>query len=350
MVSLRESAIGLALALALLPHSAAAQIPVPLRGPWVARNTADELRRLGIGEAEAQALWRTEQLRCQWVEQAPGDLPPGVIAAAFSCATPAGLLQLGVTRVGETMVVTVVSPLDVGIKLVVLDRPKAAAAPPPRDDSPPPRNGSPPAAPAPARDSIPQFPWPPPQWTLRTVLPEGLGVAREGEALGLIFDRLRTALRRAQISEWTVYGIDTDGFALVARLEHIDENGLPAADRWSGDARPRSFSIADYVKALFTAKPGRYRVIAFVVTAKTVVAGPAADRQTIEELWQSGASELPVRVRGTVLPQSGRAEALVYEFFRPSQDDPPVQVSASRLTVPLHLAGAGLWRIEELTR
>jgi hypothetical protein len=238
----------------------------------------------------------------------------------------------------ELLLVNVVSPADPVMKLLVFVRPTAAAKPPPRAGGPPPVDARPPQpvplpdAAAPPADTIPQFPWPPPKWTLRTVLPPGLGVAAEGEQLGVIVDRLRASLRRAQISEWTVYGIDSDGFSLVARLEHIDEAGRPAADRWSGNLRPRRFRVADYLQALFTTKPRQYRIIAFVVTAKAVIAGAVApDRETIERLWQGGASDLPKRVRTTSLPPSGRVEALVYEFFRPSEDDPPAQVTTSGL-------------------
>ena len=72
------------------------------------------------------------------------------------------------------------------------------------------------------------------------------------------------------------------------------------------------------------------------------------DKDTLNRLWRGGAGDLPDDVRKINLPPSGRCEALVYEFFRATDDDPPVRVADSRLTGPQHLAGAGLWPIESL--
>jgi hypothetical protein len=199
---------------------------------------------------------------------------------------------------------------------------------------------------------MPQFPWPPPRWSSRAVLPAALVIARESEPLGPIFDRLREALRRADISEWSVFAVGGEGFAIVSRLENIDDDGRPTPTRWSIDrlsARPRSFSIPGYIAALFNASPGRYRVVAFVVTAWPVTASSShATPATMENLLASGAGDLPYELRITPLPRSGRCEALVYEFFRPSEDDSPTQVTASRLSAIQHLAAAGLWHAEDL--
>ena len=72
--------------------------------------------------------------------------------------------------------------------------------------------------------------------------------------------------------------------------------------------------------------PGRYRVIAFLVTARTVTPGAPADKDTLNRLWRGGAGDLPQDVRQIALPLSGRCEALVYEFFRATEDDPIVIV------------------------
>jgi hypothetical protein len=184
------------------------------------------------------------------------------------------------------------------------------------------------------------------------VLPPGIAVTAAGEPLGAIFDRLRVAIRRAQITEWSVYAIGADGFAIVSRLERIENDGRPAAERWAVDpVRPRPFSVADYLAALFRANPGRYRVIAFVVTGLPVTASAdTPDREMMERLLRSGAGDLSDELRRAPLPASGRCEALVYEFFRPSQDDQPAQVTSSQLSVMNHLAGAGLWALEDLNR
>ena len=199
---------------------------------------------------------------------------------------------------------------------------------------------------------MPQFPWPPPRWTSRLVLPPGVAVRAEGELLGDIFSRLRAALTRADITEWSVYAIGTDGFAIIARLENIDDDGRPTPTRFQAPGvRSRTFDIRDYLTNLLRARVGRYRVVALVVTAAPVTAGPTAtDRATMDRLLVSGAGTLSEQLSRTPLPAGGHSEALVYEFFRPSEDDPVQQVLESRLSAVQHLAGAGLWRREELTQ
>lgn len=207
------------------------------------------------------------------------------------------------------------------------------------------------AAAAPPPEPMPQFPWPPPKWTSRYPVPDGL-VMRTGnpETLGTAFDRIKEALRRADMSEWSVYVIGDDGFAVVTRLESIEVDGRPKPDRWSVDQRPlEKFSLQAYLAALFRAQPGRYRVVVLTVTARPVIAGPAPPTPTqIEKLLKSGAGDLPLEIRRQNLGPSQHCEALIYEFYRASADDPPTLVEMSALSPVQHLVGAGLWRKEEL--
>jgi hypothetical protein len=198
----------------------------------------------------------------------------------------------------------------------------------------------------------PQFPWPPPPWTARVVVPRPLTIAADAEPLGAIFDRLVAAMRRAQIDQWSVYAIGADGFAIVGRLETIAEDGRPAPNRWSVDPpQSRPFSIKEYLAALFSASPGRYRAIALLVTPRAVIAGEQPiDVKGIEKLLRAGAGELAEELRQVPLPAGGRCEALVYEFARRSADDPVEHITSSPLTVVQHLSGAGLWTAEELKR
>jgi hypothetical protein len=302
-------------------------------GSWVATGPPAPLARLLIDEDGARITWKGEQVRCEETSTTR-NLPPSLRSITFECATADGPVLIAVTGTPEPLLlVHAVLPGMPGLHTVVFARPTASAKPPPKQSA----------------GALPQFPMPPPEWTLRTVLPNGLVVTREGEPLGDIFDRLRQALGRAQIQDFTVYGIENDGFALVARMESIADDGKPAPERWAqGVVRTPVFSVTDYLKALFTARPGRYRVIAFLVTPRTVTPGAPADKDTLNRLWRGGAGDLPQEVRRVALPPSGRCEALVYEFFRATDDDPPVQVADSRLTGPQHLAGAGLWPLERL--
>lgn len=326
----RILAIGVIL---LLPANSAivAQPRPSWDGIWItARETP--INPLDIREGAVHIGWKGTRVACTETSAAR-NLPETLRSASFECVTTDGPVLLAITGTPEPLLlVHAVVPGMPGIQSFVFTPPTAGSKPPPKPSA-----------------GLPQFPMPPPQWTLRTVLPPGLIVTREGEPLGDIFDRLRQALTRAQIQDFTVYGIENDGFAVVARMESIDDDGKPASERWiQGVVRPAVFSVGDYLKALFTARPGRYRVIAFLVTSRTVTPGAPADKDMLNRLWRGGAGDLPQDVRQIALPASGRCEALVYEFFRRSDDDPPVHVADSRLTGPQHLAGAGLWPIERL--
>src|SRR5262245_45397565 len=187
MVNLRTSGLAALVFLLSLPFPAAAQTPpaaaqtpAQLRGIWIARDRSDEISRLSIAQAGAEVTWRRrETVKCEMVTQADR-LPPTLVVATFRCATSAGLLQLGITRPPEgLLLVNFVSPADPDMKHLVFVRPTAAPKPRPPTDTA--GDARPPVFPAPPPDAIPQFPWPPPRWTLRTVLPSELGVAAEGE-------------------------------------------------------------------------------------------------------------------------------------------------------------------------
>jgi hypothetical protein len=198
---------------------------------------------------------------------------------------------------------------------------------------------------------MPPFPWPPPKWTSRYLLPDGLVTSGRPESLGTFFDRIVSVLRKAAVEEWSSYAIENDGFAIVSRLESIDDNGRPrpGAQRWGTRASAENVdSLKNYLTALFKARTGRYRVIAFIVTSLPVVAGAEpADAARMNRLLREGATALPESMRARVA-NSVRCEALVYEFFQASADEPMQLVESSHLTPTQHLAGAGLWRVEDL--
>jgi hypothetical protein len=201
--------------------------------------------------------------------------------------------------------------------------------------------------------AFPQFPWPPPKWTSRYLLPDGLVTTGQMQTLGYFFDRVRDALRRAQVDEWSSYAIGEDGFVIVSRLESIQDSGSPSPGpaRWNTDRLPATIDgLKAYLSALFTARTGRYRVIALVVTPRSVVAGAEAPGvQGMASLLRMGATALPDSFRNRTVP-SVRCEALIYEFFKASEDDSIKLVEASRLQPTDHLVGAGLWKMEDLRR
>jgi len=200
--------------------------------------------------------------------------------------------------------------------------------------------------------AIPQFPWPPPKWTSRYMLADGLVTSGRPEPLGALFDRVVSALRRAVVEEWSSYAIGDDGFAVVSRLESIDDEGKPrpGAQRWATGAWDGIDTLRKYLSALFKARPGRYRVIAFVVTARAVGSGSEEpDPASMNRLLREGSTALPDILRSRTVTFV-RCEALIYEFFQASEDDQIRLVESSRLRPTQHLSGAGLWKEEDLRR
>jgi hypothetical protein len=198
----------------------------------------------------------------------------------------------------------------------------------------------------------PHFPMHPPRWTSRMKIPDALVVKDGKETLGIALGRILDALRRAQISEWALYTFESDGFAVVCRMETIGDNGIafPPPKRWTIDPSPiNGWNLSIYVHALFTALPGRYRVIVLVVTPLPLVAGsdqPKSD--DLVNLLKSGAADIPPDMKGQIMKEGTRCEALVYEFYKRRPSDDARFVELSTVTPVQHLSGAMLWAASQL--
>lgn len=188
------------------------------------------------------------------------------------------------------------------------------------------------------------FPWPPPRWTTRHDLPPRL--FEGGRTLGDAFARLRDALVRAGYDEWGVYGLGRDGFVVVARREVIDEAGEPIPPRWSEAEEELSWGA--YFRSLVFADPGRYRIIAIVVSPRPLRPGGTADEGALARMTLDGSRNLPPERAGTPLATGTQYVALIYEFYRRSEDSPIRLVTRSRISSVDHLSRAQLWTRQEL--
>lgn len=197
---------------------------------------------------------------------------------------------------------------------------------------------------------IAEFPWPPPEPTLRYRVRRDLLIRSDSETLGSAFDRLTGTLERAGIDQWSAYGAGRKGFAVVGRLEHIRDDGTPEQPRWTLESGQAKFSLGEYLLRLFVASPGRYRVIVFLVRPPVPYSySPAPTPGQLDTLLLHGATALPDTLRG-VPARLANVEALIYEFYRPTEHRPPsfVRRTESPLTAIGHLAGAGIWSRQEL--
>jgi hypothetical protein len=216
------------------------------------------------------------------------------------------------------------------------------------------------------------FPWPPPRASATTTIP--LRAAMESwrsehyfpprpahapvflspDKLAEFFSRsppqlthadhaLRYILSSAGYVETSYHPIP-DGFAMVTRLEQIEADGRPKEPgRWeiSGPAF-RSFSILEYLRALFTAPPGHYRILVFTVTPVPVTQSSASVSSGEAGEWlRSGSDILPEKVGNQEFNWNYHCTVLIYEFEHGSARS-KAALRYPGLPATSHLTGAGL--------
>lgn len=218
---------------------------------------------------------------------------------------------------------------------------ETAAAP-----SPPPPPPSPVAAePAPA--AIPEFPWPPPRASATVVLPAAF-LRSAGAVLhfGDVDHTLTSALDSCGYFDRSYYAVP-DGFAIVTRLEQMQADGASKAppERWALEFKPlERFSLESYLRALFTANPGFYRIIVFVVTSQSFSQSPTGVTRDEALKWlQGGLDRLPAELAGRELTDRYACTALIYQFEQPASGEGAKLDVPSDLPGRIHLERAKLW-------
>ena len=88
--------------------------------------------------------------------------------------------------------------------------------------------------------------------------------------------------------------------------------------RWSTDLPAREvFSLADYLKALFSAPEGHYRVIVFIVSDQPFATAAAAPSEAQADAWlHGGLNVLPAAIAGLPLGPGHACTALIYQFHK----------------------------------
>jgi hypothetical protein len=188
------------------------------------------------------------------------------------------------------------------------------------------------------------FPFPPPRPSAFQVIPRELLVAgRPRLLLKDIATELDSAFTACGYGEKTYYGIP-DGFAMVSRIEQINEDGTPNSHRWSLEIIPiEKFSLRAYLNALFKGRSGHYRVIAFIATPHSFTpknVEVTSDQTT--EWFFGGSTTLPEEIGNREYSASHACTAFIYEFRRIAGGQPEF-VKPSQMTGRTHLENAGLW-------
>lgn len=199
-----------------------------------------------------------------------------------------------------------------------------------------------------SHEELPAFPWPPPKASGTRDLPLAWLVDASATATLADLDaRLTSALDRLGYGERSYFGVP-GGYALVTRLERIEDDGTPRAgpERWAlDDARSTSFSLRDYLRALLLARPGHFRVFVFAVTPRAFAATGAAVGASEALAWiGAGFVRLPDAVGAIPLASAPfHCTVLIYEFERAAEADPAKVVVPGHVEARQHLVRAGLW-------
>lgn len=110
------------------------------------------------------------------------------------------------------------------------------------------------------------------------------------------------------------------GFQIITQIEQINKNLTPKttnSERWNADdaAKPEIKSIIDYLRLIFSANIGYYRVYLFKFTGKeSIPKGPAIEYDDMIDLFTGSPQSLPISEREKKVDGNYIFSVWVYEF------------------------------------
>ncbi len=196
----------------------------------------------------------------------------------------------------------------------------------------------------------PRFPWPPPQASASVIITEKLLSKLQNEAVIRDVDNILSAALEASGYVEKSYFPVQDGFALVTRLEQINPDGSPKEppDRWTTEVRTmREFTLKEYLRALFTANPGHYRIIVFIVTSPPFSQSDVTvDQKEAIDWLRRGLNKLPLSIARKPYTNQYTTTALIYEFEKPESRESTLKLPSS-LTGRIHMQKSGFFQALE---
>jgi len=197
---------------------------------------------------------------------------------------------------------------------------------------------------------IPEFPMPIPIPTAqKDVEKEWL---KNCKNLGQINQKLVASLDKNGYKEKCYYRMP-NGFALVALIEKINDDGSPKPnpERWEMgiDGNKKSFSLENYLKALFFVKnPAYYRIIVFAVTNSLLSYKKEKATPAETESWlKEGVKGLPKEISELPYSRSHQVVALIYEFEKQAEGKTPRMLGRNEgkpVHPETHLNQSGIWK------
>jgi hypothetical protein len=175
-----------------------------------------------------------------------------------------------------------------------------------------------------------------------------LHLIRDGISLDELAEHIGNVMASVGCEEQSFYSldaVDNRGCAIATHIEQIKSDGRPVTkQRWSFQLPSyESFFIKTFLAALFTAKPGYYRLIALVVSEKQLVEKASPPSASQAEVLIHGPKSPPSDLWTIPLTSAYRCIAYIYEFVRPTRSHEPVFMKESPdVTARMHLASTGL--------
>ncbi len=190
---------------------------------------------------------------------------------------------------------------------------------------------------------MPEFPFPPPAPSCQLDIS---AYFTDKAKLGPLADHLNQAFQGTGYYERKYYYVP-GGFAMATRMEQFNADGSCKGEpgRWSTKpVREESFEWLAYLKALFSAEPGYFRVFVFVVSDQPWVVDRTRTITSKEAgSWLHGGTHLlPDAIRQQPIRMDHRVSVLIYEyevseathkssFSKPSRLGPQDHMEKSRL-------------------
>src|SRR5262249_44957719 len=192
------------------------------------------------------------------------------------------------------------------------------------------------------QSALPQFPWPKPSAAGQLALS---AFPATSTRLKDVSDVLERALTRLGYSDRRYFAVGQDGFALVTRLERIDDTGeaLPSPNRWAMGAISPGFDVLEIAKRLVVGDTRSWRLTTLVVS-KQVTEQNTVATQSEAASWISGQglwlpSEVGFRpLRGDSAKDEYHCSVLVYHFVKEEGVAPRLLIPDDKLTIADHLA------------
>jgi hypothetical protein len=188
--------------------------------------------------------------------------------------------------------------------------------------------------------ALPEYPWPPETPSSRVQLTSEVHGKVAAGSLGGLYAILVDSLVAAKYPDHSVYSAP-GGFVLATTVEAIDKNGRRKAHT---ELATEDDFLSSLRSIFFSAKPGYYRFILFVVTDQsyTYSKEKLSDREAAERLG-GGANRLPKEISDLPFRPSHTIDALIYEFRTPAKAGSDEIIVPGEVPPDQHLKRSGIW-------